>query len=332
MKNASWSLSAFLQEYFSDHLLRHRHVSENTVKAYRDAWRLFLQFLLSRRGLRPSALAVADLAATDVLAFLDDLEAKRGNGASTRNTRLAAIRGAVTHALDRDPTLPPEVHGILAIPVKRTPRRTLGFLTRPEVDAVLDAPDARRWSGRRDRILLETLYNTGARVSELAGARAGDLLGDARHLRLHGKGRKERVVPLWKRTAAGLRRWIRDNGLTPEQPLFPNARGVAITRSGIEKRMMVAVQAAAGRCTSLASRKIGPHTFRHTTAMHLLEAGVDLAVIALWLGHERLETTNVYITSSMAMKEKALGVLQAPNAVHKRFRPRDSLLAFLEGL
>jgi len=332
MKNASWSLSAFLQTFFTDHLIRHRHVSENTVMAYRDAWRLFLQFLQSRRGKRPSILTVEELTVADVLAFLDESEAERGNTASTRNARLAALRSAVKYALERNPTLPMAVHGILAIPVKRTPRKMLGFMTRPEVDAVLAAPAVSRWSGRRDRALFETLYNTGARVSEIVGAKAGDFQSDARHLRLHGKGRKERVVPLWRPTATKLRIWIRENGLATEHPLFPNARGTAMTRSGVEKRLAVAVLAATRKCASLKDRKIGPHTFRHTTAMHLLEAGVDLSVIALWLGHESIETTNVYITSDMAMKEKALGALQAPENGVRRFRPRDSLLAFLEGL
>lgn len=293
-----------LHEFFSDYLALQLSVSEHTIKAYRDTWRLFLRFLQSRRKRCPSEMLVSDLRPTDVLDFLDYVENDRGNSSRSRNARLAAIRSAVRHALALDPTLPVSVQGILAVPLKKTKRRILDFLTRFEVDSILDAPDMSTWSGLRDRLLLAVLYNTGARVSEIAGIQVSDVLLDARQLILHGKGRKERAVPLWKTTVSHIRAWLKDTGFIDTHPLFPNVKGAHMTRSGIEKRLADAVRRAKENCPSLSNRSIGPHTFRHTTAMHLLDAGVDITVIALWLGHESIETTNVYITSSLEMKEK----------------------------
>lgn len=330
MKTNAWTVSGMLQEYFGDFMVRQRRLSRNTIVSYRDAWRLFLIYLRQTRRRQPAVMTVDSLTARDVLDFLDMREKEKSNTARSRNARLAAIRGAIHFALARDPTLPPEVHQIIKIPAKKTEQRVMDHLELNEVKAVLDATNSATWSGRRDRMLLEVMYNTGARVSELARTRVGDLhLG---RLRLHGKGRKERETPLWGRTVRQLREWINDNRLQGEEPLFPNARRGFISRSGVEKRLADVLKRAIRSCPSLAGRAITPHTFRHTTAMHLLESGVDLAMIGLWLGHESIETTNKYLTSSLELKRKALSTLQEPDVAHQRFKAEDPLLAFLRNL
>jgi integrase/recombinase XerD len=233
----------------------------------------------------------------------------------------------------RDPSALASMARALAIPTKRFDRPLLGFLSREEMDALLAAPDRSTWSGHRDHVLLMTLYNTGARVSEILAVHVGDVSLDATtHVRLHGKGRKiER-----SRSGSAPRRvsqaWLPRVKPGADTPLFPNARGLALSRSGVERRLRAAVTAATGRCPSLAGRRISPHTFRHTTAMHLLQSGVDLSVIALWLGHERMDTTHLYIEADLAMKERALAMLQEPPNAPWRFQPTDRLLAFLDGL
>jgi integrase/recombinase XerD len=268
-----------------------------------------------------------------VLAFLDHLEHERGNTPRTRNLRLTAIRSFMRYASLRDPAALPVAERVLAISPKRFDRPALDFLTRAEVEALLAAPDQASWSGQRDAVLLALLYNSGARVSELAGLRVADLLLDrASALHLHGKGRKERVVPLWKRTASQLRGWLPRIDQSPDAPVFPNRAGKPMTRSGIEQRLSVAISKASQRCRSLATRRISPHTLRHTTAMHLLQSGVDITVIALWLGHEDTATTHLYIEADLAMKEAALKRLDEPSLKPVRYNAPDRLLAFLEAL
>lgn len=332
MKRKAWPMTQMLPRYFARHLGADIAASEHTVDTYRHAWRIFLQFLQRDRGVRPEKMDVADLNAADVLAFLTYLETERGNVAKTRNARLSAIRGAVEYAVGIDPTLPFPVHQILSIPQKKTVRKMPDSLTRPEVDTLLETPDDSVWTGRRDRIMLETFYNSGARVSEMAGILVRDVvLGMRPELLLHGKGRKERKVTLWKRTARMLRDWIRQNRLGPDGPLFPTVRGTPMTRSAIAKRLGRIVKSATGRMETLGRFKIGPHTFRHTTAMHLLSSGVDIAMVSMWLGHESLETTMQYLTEDMEAMEKAIDKLQPPNGRLGRYRPPDALLAILEG-
>jgi site-specific recombinase XerD len=268
-----------------------------------------------------------------VLAFLGHLEQERGNSPRTRNLRLTAIRSFMRYASLRAPAALPVAERVLAISTKRFDRPALDFLTREEVEALLEAPDRSSWSGQRDAVLLAVLYNSGARVSELVRLRIEDLLLDrASALHLHGKGRKERVVPLWKRTASQLRAWLWHIDHHPDAPVFPNRAGKPLTRSGIEQRLRLAVAKASERCPSLAARRISPHTLRHTTAMHLLQSGVDLAVIALWLGHEDTATTHLYVEADLAMKEAALRRLDEPSLKPVRYKASDRLLAFLEAL
>ena len=322
-----------VQDFFCRRLIEQQGVSHRTVEAYRDTFRLLLAYLPQRLGKAVPSLCLEDLDADTVLAFLDHLEAERGNGPRTRNARLAALRSFVQYAAARDPTAWPLARRVLAIPAKRYDRPLLGYLTREEMQAVLNAPDAATWAGRRDRVLLAVMYNTGARVSEAIGLRQDDLIdAGARTIRIRGKGRKERVVPLWKQTAAELIRWLKRPGALTNGPLFPNARGQSLSRSGVEDRLALAVGKAAEVCASLRGRSISPHTIRHTTAMHLLQSGVDLTVIAIWLGHESPETTHQYVEADLRMKEevltKAKGIAPEPT----RFRPKGKLLEFLDKL
>jgi len=324
---------ALLQDFFQQRLVAQRGASAQTIASYRDAFELFLRYAAQRTGRAPSALTLDDLDAPIVLPFLDHLEAERGNSARTRNLRLTAIRSFLRYASVRDPTALPVAQRVLAIPTKRFDRPVLGFLSRDEVQALLDTPDRTTWSGQRDAVLFAVLYNTGARVSELTGLRRADVLLDrAAALHLHGKGRKERVVPLWKSTAAQLRQWLPRIHSSPDTPVFPNRAGARLSRSGVEHRLRVALTTASTRCPSLVGRRISPHTLRHTTAMHLLQAGVAITVIALWLGHESPATTHLYVEADLAMKEHALQRLKDPGPGSVRFRARDRLLTFLEAL
>lgn len=324
---------ALLQDFFLRRLIKERGVSSHTIASYRDSFELLLDYLEQCSGRTPSALTLEDLDAPRILAFLDHLEAERGNSPRTRNLRLTAIRSFLRYASVRDPTCLPVAQRVLAISTKRFDRPALDYLTREEVEALLDAPDRDTWSGQRDTVLFALLYNTGARVSEVTGLTITDVLLDrASALLLHGKGRKERVVPLWKSTAALLRTWLPRIEHSPGSPVFPNRSGQRLSRSGVEYRLRTALRKAAERCPSLASRRISPHTLRHTTAMHLLQSGVDITVIALWLGHEDTATTHLYIEADLAMKEAALNRIKDPSPTPVRFTANDHLLAFLEAL
>lgn len=324
---------ALLQSFFQQRLVAQRGLSAQTVASYRDTFQLLLRYAQQVTRRSPSALVIEDLDVPLVLAFLDHLEIQRGNGPRTRNLRLTAIRSFMCYASVREPTALPVAQRVLAIPTKRFDRPALEFLSRQEVKALLDAPDRRTWSGQRDAVLLATLYNTGARVSEITGLRIEDVLIDrASAVHLHGKGRKERVVPLWKTTAAQLRAWIPRIDSSPATPVFPNRTGARLSRAGVANRLGVALAIASKRCPSLVGRRISPHTLRHTTAMHLLQSGVDITVIALWLGHEDPSTTHLYVEADLAMKEAALQSVADPGQKPLRFQAPDRLLAFLDAL
>lgn len=327
------SFDVLVQDFFCRRLIEQQDVSRCTIEAYRDTFRLLLAYLPERLGKAVPAIGLEDLDATTVLAFLDHLETERGNCPRTRNARLAAVRSFVQYAASRDPTAWPLARQILAIPAKRYDKPLLAYLTREEVQAVLNAPDAATWAGRRDRMLFAVMYNTGARVSEAVGLRQGDVVdANARTLRIRGKGRKERVVPLWKQTATELTKWRTQLGTRPEGPLFPNARGQPLSRSGVEDRLALAVGKATETCPSLRDKSVSPHTIRHTTAMHLLQSGIDLTVIALWLGHESPETTHQYVEADLRMKEEVLTKVKGISPEPSLFRPKGKLLEFLDNL
>ena len=326
-------LAPTLQAFFTDRLGRQRHASGQTVAAYRDAWRLLLAFAAERTGKQPGKLGFADLDAPLIGDFLDHLERSRGNGPRTRNARLAAIRSLFAYAALRHPEHAETIARVLAIPAKKFDRALVTWLTEPEVDALLAAPDKATWAGRRDHAMLALDAQTGLRVSELTSLTCGDVhLGSGPHVSCHGKGRKERITPLTKATVAVLRAWLAERHGEPQQPLFPNRTGGLLSRDAVEKRLALHLTAAAGECPSLKEKAVTAHTLRHTAAMRLLHAGVDTSVIALWLGHEQADTTQIYLHADLELKEKALAKTTPANTKPGRYKPPDQLLAFLESL
>jgi integrase/recombinase XerD len=326
-------LPALLQRFFTERLCTQMDASPNTIAGYRDTFRLFLRFASDRRGKPPTRLRIDELDADLVTDFLTHVETVRGNGARSRNTRLAAIRSFFRFVAMNEPAYLLHCQRILAIPSKRFVRRTVSFLDREEVAAVLAAPDQSTWIGRRDHLILLVALQTGMRASELIGLRCQDVvLGVGAHIRCDGKGRKERSTPLRRETAALLEVWLKDRHGTTDQPLFPTIRGEHVSRDALEHLVRLHVAAASRSCPALASRRISPHVLRHSTAMELLQHGVDQSVIALWLGHESVETTLIYLHADLKMKEKVLNRMAAPDVAPGRYRPTDKLLAFLEAL
>ncbi len=335
MKAAS-SQSRFatlLQQFFLERLIQQRNVSPQTVAAYRDSFRLLLQFAQNQLKKSPERLLLDDLDAPLILAFLNHLESERHNTIRSRNARLAAIRSFLNFAALQEPAALPGIQRALAIPMKRYDKPLLGFLTRPEMQAILDAADCNTWSGHRDRIMFTTLYNTGGRVSEITGMHVADVVLDGTaSVRIRGKGGKERRVPLWRTTANEIRKWVARIDAKPDQPLFPSCSGARMTRSAVTARLQLTVQRATRALPQLAKRRISPHTIRHSTAMHMLQAGVDITLIALWLGHESPSTTHMYVEADLAMRERALAAVQAPTTRQVRYQPTDRVLQFLQSL
>ena len=303
MNNGSKSFSQLLQSFFRQRLQLQQRVSGHTLAGYRDTFRLGVQFMKRQTGREPSRQRLEDWDAANVLAFLDYLEKERNCQARTRNARLAAIRAFMRYVGQEEPAALDLSNRVLAIPMKRFNRPLLGFLSRPELEAILSATDPNTVSGRRDRLLFELLYHTGARVSEILALQRKDIhWGPITTLELNGKGRKERAVPLLPTVAKDLKRHLAQLRGEPITPVFANRFGQRLSRSGAEKRLRLAVKSAAGRCAPLKGRRISPHTFRHSTAMHLLQAGVDITVIALMLGHESPATTHHYVELDLKMK------------------------------
>lgn len=328
------SFPSLLQRFFVDYLRQQRAVSENTIATYRDTFRLLLIFAHNTIGKSPTNLALEDINATLILGFLHHLEQVRSNSVRSRNARLSAIKSFLKYAAHQDFTALATIESGLAIPMKRHDKAVLGFLTRPEMEAIITAPDRRSWVGQRDHALFSVLYNTGARVSEAIGMRVGDVVLDVSPVaHLRGKGRKRRSVPLWKATARTIQQWIQQLPKTSDEDfLFPSRSGGKLSRSSVTQRLALAVADSTGQHPQLVGRTISPHTIRHTTAMHLLQSGVDITVIALWLGHESPTTTHIYLEADMEMKEEALSRLKPVDVGPSRYRPPDRLLAFLQSL
>jgi site-specific recombinase XerD len=326
-------VARLLEAFFTDRLMRERQASPHTIAAYRDTFRLLLAFVQQRLGKAPSALALADLDAPLIGTFLDHLERGRANKARTRNARLAAIHSFFRYVTLQEPTHAGLIQRVLAMPNKRYDRRLIDFLTREEMAALLAAPDRSAWIGRRDHALLLLALQTGLRVSELIGLHCDDvMLGSGAHVRCRGKGRKERCTPLRREAVATLRLWLRERAGRPEEPLFPSGRGGAMSRDAIEYLLTKYTAVAQKRCPSLQKKRVSPHVLRHSTAMDMLQRGIDRSVIALWLGHESVETTQMYLDADLALKEKALA-RTAPLPTHRsRYRPDDPLIAFLRAL
>ena len=328
------SFPALVQAYFAEYLTQQRALSAQTIAAYRDGFVLFLGFAESRLGKSPAAMALADITPELIMAFLDHLERQRQNSVRSRNARLAALRSFLKFAAHRDVASLQVIERALGVPVKRFERPMFGYLSREEILAVIGTPDG-SWLSQRDHVMFLLMYNTGARVSEIIGVKVGEVVLDegAACVHLHGKGRKQRSVPLWHTTVKTIRAWLKSNPqFDSASPLLPIRNGGAMSRSAVAKRLSLAVHAAAARCPHLKKKRVSPHAIRHTTAMHLLQAGVDISVIALWLGHESPVTTHCYVEADLTMKERALARLHEPDAKIQRYRAPDSLIDFLNTL
>ena len=327
------NLPALVQSFFTDRLLRQRNASPNTIAGYRDSFRLLLHFAAQRLGKAPSDLLIEDLNAPFIGEFLQHLETNRGNSARTRNTRLAAIHSFFRYVALTEPAHALICQRVLAIPSKRFERKLIEFLTRPEIEALFAAPDPSNWTGHRDRTLLVVAIQTGLRVSELIALRWQDIvLGTGAHLRCEGKGRKHRSTPLRRDAQSMLRAWLQRQPAQPEDRVFPSIRGGALSRDAVEWLVAKHTATAQQHCPSLKRKKITPHVLRHTAAMQLLHHGVDRSVIALWLGHESMETTQIYLHADMQLKEQALARTTPLGTKPGRYRPDDQLIAFLESL
>lgn len=327
------SFSGLLQGFFTQRLMQQRQASPHTIASYRDAFRLLLRFAQGRLRKAPSVLSLEDVDAPLILAFLDELESTRGITARTRNLRLTAIHSFFRYVAFEAPTHAAQVQRVLAIPTKRFTRTLVPFLNRREVDALLAAPDQRAWPGRRDHALILLAVQTGLRLSELTGLRPEDVqFGPGAHVRVIGKGRKERCTPLSKNTRAVLSAWMREPPRAPDQPLFPNAHGGRLSAHGVHYLLSKHVDAAAKVCPSLRTKRVSPHVLRHTTAMDLLQEGVEQRALALWLGHESVETTQMYLDANLELKQEILDKTTPPAGKPGRYRPDDKLLEFLKGL
>jgi len=323
------AVAATLQAFFTQRLVQQRQASPHTIAAYRDTLRLLLVCAREKTGNTPSRLDIADLNAPMVTSFLDHLEQDRSNSVRTRNARLAAIHSLFAFAALHHPEHAADIARVLAIPAKNADHTIVGFLTEPEAEALLASPDRATRTGRRDYAMLILAVQTGLRASELTSLTCRDVhLGSGPHVSCHGKGRKSRITPLTVGTVAVVRAWLAEHRGSPTDPLFPSNRGTAMSHDALAQRLAHHV----GRCPSLAGKKVTPHVLRHTAAMRLLHAGVDITVIALWLGHENVATTQIYLQADMELKQRALDRTTPPTSTPGRYRPPDSVLAFLEGL
>lgn len=327
------TFAALLQAFFAERLVRERRVSDHTVAAYRDCFRLLFEFSKARLSKAPSALLFEDLNAPFVVDFLQYLECERGNGARSRNARLAALHSFFSYVSLREPAYAHQCQRILAIPSKRHEKRAIDFLLPDEIDALLGVIDSSTWIGRRDRTLLSLAIQTGLRASELVTLRSRDIaLGPSAYVRCEGKGRKQRCTPLRRDLVVLVEAWLRERGGQPDDAAFPSQRGGHLSRDALEKLLAKYATGAAAKCPSLRGKRISPHVLRHTAAMELLRHGVDRTVIALWLGHESVETTHVYLHADLNLKERALAKTSVLGLKPGRFRADDDLVAFLEAL
>ena len=327
------ALAPALQTYFTERLITQRSSSPETIAAYRDAFRLLLRFAQEQTGKQPFELDIDDLDAPLIGSFLKHLEADRGNSPRTRNARLGAIHSFYRFAALEHPEHAHTIARVMAIPTKRYERNTVSYLDRDEIQALLAAPDKRTWLGRRDHAMLVLTIQTGVRVSELTGLRVGDLhLGNGPHIRVLGKGRKKRATTLTRETVKVLRAWITERQGQPQEPLFPTRQGRALSRYTVGVIVAKHAATATANCQSLQGKRVTPHTLRHTNAMLLRAKGVDIATIALWLGHESTQTTHIYEHADPALKEQAIARTAPLGTKPGRYRPSDTLLAFLEGL
>lgn len=327
------TLSTLLQSFFTDRLINQRQASPHTISSYRDTFRLLLGFAQRQLKKPPSKLALDDLNAPFIGAFLDHIQCHRQNSTRTRNLRLTAIRSFFQYAAFQEPSRSAHIQRVLAIPTKRQDRNLIDFLTYPEIHALLAAPDNTTWTGQRDQTLLMLAIQTGLRLSELTALRRCDInLSSGSHVRCYGKGRKERCTPLTKQVVAIMKSWLKKRGGSENDVVFPNTRGTQLSPDGVQYLLAKHLVKARETCPTLKKKRVSPHVLRHTAAMELLQSGVDHSVIALWLGHQSPETTQIYLQANLALKEKALAKTKPLNVKAGRYRPSDNLLQFLNAL
>jgi site-specific recombinase XerD len=327
------TLPALLESYFTQRLMSQRQASPHTIASYRDTFRLLLNFAQQQYGKSPSSLNLTDLDAPLISKFLDALEKQRGTSISSRNVRLTAVRSFFRYAAYEDPAHSAHIQRVLAIQNKRQARPMISFLIREEIEALLAAPDQRTWNGRRDHALLRLTVQTGLRISEVTSlGREALVLGTGAHVQCHGKGRKTRCTPLTKQTAGVLKAWLKEPARGTSNVLFPNVHGGRISSDAVQHLLAKYLAIAQRRCPTLKQKRVTFHSLRHTSAMELLAAGVDTSVIALWLGHENVETTQIYLHAHLALKEAALAKTRPLTGKQASFRPGDKLLKFLTAL
>jgi integrase/recombinase XerD len=327
------AIAATMQAFFTERLIAQRRASPHTITAYRDTLRLLLGFAAQRTRTSPCRLDIADLDAPMISAFLDHLEHQRGNTIRSRNARLAAIHSLFSFAALRHPEHAADIARVLAIPPKRSDQTIVTFLTSTETEALLAVPDRATRTGRRDHAWILLAIQTGLRASELTALTRRDVhLGTGAYVACHGKGRKNRITPLTPGTVTTLRAWLAERAGTPDDPLFTTIRGGPMSRDALQQRLTLYATAARRTCPTLTSKNVTPHVLRHSAAMALLHAGTDITVIALWLGHESVTTTQIYLQADMELKQRALDRTTPPASLPGRYKPPDQLLAFLEAL
>jgi site-specific recombinase XerD len=327
------SFPGLVQRFFTERLMQQRQASPHTISSYRDTFRLLLRFTYKRLHKSPDRLAFEDINAPLVTAFLNDLETTRAVSARTRNLRLTAIRSFFRYAAFEAPAYSAQIQRVLSMPGKRYNRTLIHFLTRPEVKALLAAPDKRTWRGRRDHAVLLLAVETGLRVSEMTGLTREDVtLGTGAHVDVVGKGRKQRVTPFSKQTAAVLKAWIKEPARPNSDALFPSARGGHLSSDALQRLLKKYTALAAKECPSLRKKRVTPHVLRHTAAMELLQAGMDPINIALWMGHESIQTTQMYLDANLELKEKILASVKPRDSKPGRYRPDSKLATFLKSL
>jgi len=333
MKNKSFQ--GLLQRFFLERLMKQKNVSPRTISSYRDTFRLFLKYMNEEIPCNPLNISIEMVNAETVIGFLNYIETVRNNSIKTRNNRLAALHSFMNYVSFQAPEYLAITQRVMSIPFKKTETKQVNYLIREEVDAILNVCNLNYWIGRRDRAMISVLYNTGVRVSELISIRKKDIILSRNRMgsiRIMGKGRKERVIPIWKTTQGYLREFIKEIGENDDDYLFTNSQGEQLTRSGIRYRLDCLALSASHDCPSLKKKRVTPHVFRHTTAMHLLEAGVDISTIAIWLGHESMETTHKYMVADLRLKEKALAKVSEPKGSTYRYKPSADILNFLDTL
>lgn len=327
------NFAPLLQYFFTERLQQQRQASAHTINSYRDTFRLLLQFIQARLNKPPACLSLEEIDAPLIVSFLNDLEKRRGISVRSRNLRLTAIHSFFHYAAFEVPSRTEQIQRVLAIPSKRYSRTLIGFLTRPEVDALLAAPNAETWGGRRDHALLLLMVQTGVRLSEMTGTNRRDVvLGTGAHVRVFGKGRKERCIPLTRQTAVVVKAWVKEPARADTEILFPNARGGRLSADGVSYILAKHVKTACEACPSLQEKRVTPHVLRHTMAMEMLHAGIDTTVIALWLGHESVNTTQIYLDADLALKEKIIAKITPHDGTPGLYQPDDQLLTFLNNL